>query len=712
MERVVALLHRVFAEASRRPGGPAARFLPAAAGVHGSRAARRPSLLPWCAPTVAVADDGSSAAPRRPGASSSHTDPTDVTVLVRCSAARRAAGVTRGRGLPGRKRAPAVRRTTRTTHCPGRRVHPRWRRPTISSGNPRGAGSSGAVVTMASARAGTGRGGSTGSGTGIRTSAAARGAAHRMSLVFFHAPDYDARVDCDGDAGRRSSRGRAAIPSVHGGGGADGGAAVGRRRRDCQTGSAMRKRGARCMARGGSLEYSTRATPTGVGRRCGDRAEPHLPWRAPRSPLARSRLSSLYRYPQKFPPHRFSSRRLFFLMKSPRVRRVLRALLDELAEALAQDRDDGLVEILTHGHALGHADVDGAGAEGAPRSRLGRGGLGGGGVPPRREARPRLGLGGGSSAGAGSSSGAAGASAGSRPAGGAFLRREGVGMGRRDGSAGHAPGGFFPTSRRGTTSVETARELASVDARRTSAGASSAGGVSSQTSFAGASKAHAGVRVRGTPSRGGAGVARNADTRTAEGTCPSGDPTVVGIRSSDEVLGIDRDASFDVDRSSRFPAAAPPRRQRAASTSASSKHSLARVPRAPRRLARAVSGAASGFPRTRVHSDLPPCFGGQVRWTMGVLGCSRRRRPRPREAAEDPAKAISAVPRGRLRRGFGRREHQGEGVVHRRPPSSSPPRRRRGAPRAARRAPTHVQGGAQGEDGEDRAASQSTSCPR
>ena len=145
MERVVALLHRVFAEALDVPEGP--EFFARRSRKHVS------NLVALRYPPVAVADDGSSAAPAlrvKP-----HTDPTDVTVLA--FERGRAGCSTRGRGrVDGR--APRGRALSSTGDV---RVGP-----TIG-GNPRGWGRRGGGDD-GEARWGRGRGrgrGRTGTGT-------------------------------------------------------------------------------------------------------------------------------------------------------------------------------------------------------------------------------------------------------------------------------------------------------------------------------------------------------------------------------------------------------------------------------------------------------------------------------------------------------------------------------------------------------------------
>ena len=281
---------------------------------------------------------------------------------------------------------------------------------------------------------------------------------------------------------------------------------------------------------GGSLEYSTRATP--AGRRADRRAiAPSLTSRgAPVSyphrvatrvrPRAFASFVSLSVSPKVSPLPRFSSRRFVLLDEvAEEFEGVLRALLDELAEALAQDRDDGLVEVLTHGHALG---LGGRGRRGRGRgrrgSRLGRGGLGGGGCLLGGRRGLGLGRGGGGLRGRGVLlRGGGGVLGGSRLLGGGrLLRREGVGMGAKwTGQRGTRRGEFPDIPKRNDERRNGTRASASVDARRTSAGASSAGGVSSSDIVRGCVQGSRGRACPGNALESGAGVARNADTRTA-----------------------------------------------------------------------------------------------------------------------------------------------------------------------------------------------------
>ena len=276
---------------------------------------------------------------------------------------------------------------------------------------------------------------------------------------------------------------------------------------------------------GGSLEYSTRATP--AGRRADRRAiAPSLTSRgAPVSyphrvatrvrPRAFASFVSLSVSPKVSPLPRFSSRRFVLLDEvAEEFEGVLRALLDELAEALAQDRDDGLVEVLTHGHALG---LGGRGRRGRGEGRRGPARARGlGGAPAGGAAW--LGLGGGVLRGRGVLlRGGGGVLGGSRLLGGGrLLRREGVGMGAKwTGQRGTRRGEFPDIPKRNDERRNGTRASASVDARRTSAGASSAGGVSSSDIVRGCVQGSRGRACPGNALESGAGVARNADTRTA-----------------------------------------------------------------------------------------------------------------------------------------------------------------------------------------------------
>ena len=180
MERVVALLHRVFAEALDVPEGP--EFFARRSRKHVS------NLVALRYPPVAVADDGSSAAPAlrvKP-----HTDPTDVTVLAFERGPRGLQVLPEGEDEWTDVPPPSVEDALLVNLGDVLRfwTNDRWqstRHRVVGSGGDDG-----------EARAGTGTGTGRGTGTGTGTSAASF-VDDRMSLVFFHAPDYDARVDCD-----------------------------------------------------------------------------------------------------------------------------------------------------------------------------------------------------------------------------------------------------------------------------------------------------------------------------------------------------------------------------------------------------------------------------------------------------------------------------------------------------------------------------------